>query len=381
MQQYGQRRSALVLAVTCFLGGFLWTGCGSSQNGSVATTPDASTPHDAQAPSTSDGGDPASASDAGTDAPVYVPRPADAGPVTVFPAPAHGAFFGAFVGAEPENQTDSQSESLFTSEEGLIGRSWVIDNRFYDDSVDWVNARTSWDIAQQMVPMITWMPYGNGDPLGEIVAGTHDAAITKQAQEAKALGVQILMRWGHEMNGNWYPWSGSSNGGADAGAAGGPAKYVAAYRHVHDIFVQVGATNVVWIWCINVADVPAEDWNHWTNYYPGDDYVDWVGLDAYNWGSSSSCCIWESFTDLVDSPYQDYAARKPIMLPETASAEVGGDKGAWIAAMHQAIETQYTDIKGVVWFDINKETDWRIASSPGSLAAYKAMALDPYFNP
>ena len=150
---------------------------------------------------------------------------------------------------------------------------------------------------------------------------------------------------------------------------------------MHDIFVREGATNVVWIWCIIVTDVPSDPWNHWTNYYPGDAYVDWVGLDAYNWGSSSSCCVWESFTDLIDTAYQDYAPHKPIMLPETASAEVGGDKGAWITAMHQALTTQYTDIKGVVWFDINKETDWRIASSPSALAAYKAMALDPYFSP
>jgi beta-mannanase len=183
------------------------------------------------------------------------------------------------------------------------------------------------------------------------------------------------------MNGNWYPWAGANNGGADAGVSGGPAKYVAAWRHVHDLFVKAGATSVIWVWCINAGDVPGDAWNHWTNYYPGDDYVDWVGIDAYNWGSSSSCCVWTAFADLVDAPYQDYAAKKPILLPETASAEVGGDKAAWINDMHQLIKAQYTDIKGVVWFDINKETDWRIASSPAALAAYKAMAQDPYFSP
>jgi beta-mannanase len=179
------------------------------------------------------------------------------------------------------------------------------------------------------------------------------------------------------MNGNWYPWAGANNGGAN----GGPAKYVAAWKHVHDLFVQAGATNVIWVWCPLVTDVPAESWNHWTAYYPGDDYVDWVGLDAYNWGSSSSCCVWQSFDDLVDAPYQDYASKKPIMLPETASAEVGGDKAAWIDAMHQSLMTKYTAIHAVVWFDINKETDWRINSSPAALAAYDRMAQDPYFAP
>jgi hypothetical protein len=349
---------------------------------------------------TSTGG-PQSKSDAGGDGATHPDgkAPADAGPADapvdtgvapppwdgslgptppVLPAPSHGILLGGFVGAEPETQTDSQSEQMFVTEEGLTDRAWVIDNRFYDDKTEWVNPRTSWDIAQHMVPLITWMPYA---ALDDYISGKQDAVVIAEAQKAKALGVQVLMRWGHEMNGNWYPWSGTNNGGAAAGATGGPAKYVAAYQHVHDLFVSQGATNVVWIWCINVADVPAETWNHWTNYYPGDAYVDWVGLDAYNWGSSSSCCVWQSFTDLVVAPYQDYVGKKPMMLPETASAEVGGDKAAWINDMHQALKTDFTAIHGVVWFDINKETDWRIASSPSALAAYKAMALDPYFNP
>ncbi|MCU1283298.1 MAG: hypothetical protein JWM53_6844, partial [bacterium] len=112
-----------------------------------------------------------------------------------------------------------------------------------------------------------------------------------------------------------------------------------------------------------------------------DAYVDWVGLDAYNWGTSSSCCTWQSFGELVTDLYNDYAGKKPLIVPETSSAEVGGNKAAWIADLQQQLETHFTAIKAVIWFDINKETDWRIASSPPTLAAYKAMALDPFFNP
>jgi beta-mannanase len=305
-----------------------------------------------------------------------------------------GAFVDIIAGEDAGDATDYDSEQRFIAAEELIGRKWVIDNRFYDDATEFVSPRTEWDKANQVIPLITWMPYGNGNPLVEIIQGVHDAAIQAEAQKAKALGVQVLMRWGHEMNGNWYPWAGYINGaaGTDGGAEGGaddggvpsagPAKYVAAWRHVHDIFVQEGATNVLWVWCPNDNDVPDAPWNHWTNYYPGDDYVDWVGIDAYNWGTSSSCCIWQSFTTLLTgSPYQDYSATKPIMLPETASAEVGGSKAAWITAMHQALKTEFSGIRAVVWFDINKETDWRINSSPSALSAYDSMALDPFFNP
>ncbi|HXU70480.1 MAG TPA: glycosyl hydrolase [Polyangia bacterium] len=281
--------------------------------------------------------------------------------------PTSGALFGAFVGVGNNDTPD------FLSEEQLLGRRWVIDNRFYSYE-DFVADRTAWDVAEKTLPLITWEPHW---PLDDIIAGTYDDIFHMRAQGLRDLGVDILLRWGHEMNGNWYPWAGANNGGA----SGGPAKYIAAYHHVHDLFVADGATNVYWVWCPLVADVPAESWNHWTNYYPGDDYVDWVGLDAYNWGNSSSCCTWQSFGDLVTDLYGDYAGKKPLILAETASAEVGGNKAAWIDDMHAQLKTTFTGIKAVVWFDINKETDWRIDSSPTALAAYQAMALDPYFNP
>jgi len=294
------------------------------------------------------------------------PLPELEAPASAKVPPAEGALFGAFVGVGTESEVD------FAAEEELIGRRWVIDNRFYSFE-DWINDRTRWDIEKHKIPMITWEPH---EPLDEIIAGTHDVVFRARAEGARDLGAEIFLRWGHEMNGNWYPWSGAMNGGAD-----GPAKYIAAYRHVHDLFAEVGADNVVWVWCPLVTDVPAEPWNHWTNYYPGDEYVDWVGLDAYNWGTSASCCVWQSFPILIALLYGDYAGKKPLILPETASTELGGSKAEWIREMHQALTTDYTAIKAVVWFDINKETDWRVASSSATLEAYKAMAHDPYFNP
>jgi hypothetical protein len=309
-------------------------------------------------------------SDGGTDGGLADHGPFDlaaAAPPSGHIPPANGALLGAFVGVGNNDTPD------FLAEEQLIDRRWVIDNRFYSYE-DFVNDRTRWDVAQKKLPLITWEPHW---PLDEIIAGTDDALFHMRAQGLRDLGVDVLLRFGHEMNGNWYPWAGANNGGAN----GGPAKYIAAYRHVHDLFVADGATNVYWVWCPLVADVPAESWNHWTNYYPGDDYVDWVGMDAYNWGNSSSCCTWQSFGELVTDLYNDYAGKKPIIVPETSSAEVGGNKAAWIADLQQQLKTHFTAIKAVVWFDINKETDWRIASTPPTLAAYKAMALDPFFNP
>jgi hypothetical protein len=292
--------------------------------------------------------------------------PPPAGPPSARTPPASGTLFGAFVGVQ------NNDEQAFLDEEQLLGRRWVIDHRFYSYE-DWINDRTRWDIAQKKIPLVTWEPHEN---LDEIIAGQHDEVFHQRARGARDLGVEMFLRWGHEMNGNWYPWAGANNG-----KEAGPAKYIAAYRHVHDLFVADGASNVVWVWCPLVADVPAEPWNHWRNYYPGDDYVDWIGLDSYNWGTSSSCCTWQTFGELSTDLYDDYAGRKPLILAETSSAEVGGDKAAWIDDLHQQLKTRFSAIRAVVWFDINKETDWRIASSARTLAAYQSMALDPFFNP
>jgi len=297
------------------------------------------------------------------DAPL--PEPTEAPSASI--PPAQGALFGAFVGVGTESPED------FLAEEKIVGRRWVIDNRFYSYE-DWINDRTRWAIAQKKIPMITWEPHWK---LDEIIAGVHDELFRTRARGARDLGAEIFMRWGHEMNGNWYPWSGAMNGAENGGAE----KYIAAYRHVHDLFEAEGATNVVWVWCPLVTDVPNAPWNHWTKYYPGDDYVDWVGLDAYNWGTSSPCCVWQSFPTLIRALYNDYAGKKPLILPETSSAEVGGSKAEWIREMHRALMTDFTAIKGVVWFDIDKETDWRVASSPETLKAYKEMANDAYFKP
>src|SRR2546429_9938464 len=120
------------------------------------------------------------------------------------------------------------------------------------------------------------------------------------------------------MNGSWYPWDGFHNGGAN----GGPAKFVAAYRHIHDVFTSVGPSRVEWVWCPNVGDAPAEPWNHDRNYYPGDDYVDWLCVDGYNWGTTQSWSAWTSFHDIFASWYADFAsAGKPILIGEGAPTE------------------------------------------------------------
>jgi beta-mannanase len=136
---------------------------------------------------------------------------------------------------------------------------------------------------------------------------------------------------------------------------------------------------VVWAWCPNVTDTHGG--NRTTmDYYPGDAYVDWTGVDGYNWGTTNGG--WQTFQQVFQDIYPLLAAKKkPILIGEMASAEAGGDKAKWIDDIIPTLRARFPLIKGVVWFDINKETDWRISSSPASEASFIRMANNPYFNP
>ncbi len=282
--------------------------------------------------------------------------------------PAQGTLLGAFVGTGPVADFET-----------LISRKLALHLNYYGWDLDIFGSDVTDDIANGRIPYSTWEPWNNsvGVPLDDIVNGVQDTVIQQRAAEAKALGVPLLLRWAHEMNGNWYPWCGINNGGATVG----PAKYVAAYKHIHDVFVAAGALNVQWVFCPDNADVPGDSWNHWTAYYPGDAYVDWMCFDGYNWGSTMPYG-WESFQQVFQQIYSEMAGMgKPLMIGETASTELGGDKAAWITAMLGTSKSDFPAIKALVWFEINKETDWRVESSPASLMAFQTVAHDPYFNP
>lgn len=270
--------------------------------------------------------------------------------------PAQGALLGHYYGAGSIADTDAR-----------IGRKPAVHLTYYGWDDAWATSSdTASDLGDGRIPLVNWEPFGVD--FGDIVSGKLDATISARADEAARLGQKFFLDFAAEMNED-EGW-----GGHD------PAKYIAAWRHIHDVFVAHGATNVVWAWCPNVTDSdgapPAMD------YYPGDAYVDWVGVDGYNWGTSDPDFGWQSFHDVFADIYPQLAATgKPIIIGEMASDEVGGSKAQWIDDVIPTLKNDFPQIKAVVWFDIDKERHWEINSSPESLAAYQRMAQDPYFNP
>jgi hypothetical protein len=218
-------------------------------------------------------------------------------------------------------------------------------------------------------PLLTWEPWKPGSVnqpkfrLKRIAEGAFDPYITTWARAIKAYGRRLYLRPMHEMNGNWYPWGGTVNRNT-------PRTYVAAWRRMHRIFENVGATNVRWVWSPYAMDVPAKAGNRFENYYPGRRYVDILALDGYNWGGDApEYGGWKSFRKVFRPAYKRIVklGPQPVWIAETASNHVGGNKARWVRRMFATLPN-YPRIRAVIWFHTVKERDWR-ATNPARVAA------------
>ncbi|MBF4631577.1 beta-mannanase [Clavibacter michiganensis subsp. phaseoli] len=218
--------------------------------------------------------------------------------------------------------------------------------------------------------LLTWEPWEAGAGANQpaytnasIAAGDHDAYIREWGAALAKWGGPVYLRYAHEMNGDWYPWA----EGVDGNGAG---SYAAAWRHVHDVVVGAGATEVRWVWTPNV---PYTGSTALAGLYPGDAYVDVVGLDGYNWGTGITGHSWVQPADLFGPGLErlrGIAPGKPIIVAETASSEVGGSKARWDQDLVAYLQAQ-PDVQAFVWFDMDKEADWRIGSSASSATALR----------
>ncbi|KQQ43941.1 glycoside hydrolase family 26 protein [Nocardioides sp. Leaf307] len=221
------------------------------------------------------------------------------------------------------------------------------------------------------VPEVTWEPWdpavGTPDQpaysLDRIAGGAFDAYVTRWAQQVKAYGAPVAFRFAHEMNGSWYPWSEGVNGNTSG-------DYVAAWRRVVGIFRSVGATNAIWTWTPNV---PFPGSVALPGLYPGDRWVDRVGLDGYNWAGLIPSTSWQSFGEVFGPGLAQLTSltAKPVFIGEVGCPEGVGDKAGWIRDMWTYLD-QHREVRGLTWFHFQKEADWRITSSQASHDAFRA---------
>ncbi|AEF40888.1 putative mannan endo-1,4-beta-mannosidase [Hoyosella subflava DQS3-9A1] len=219
-------------------------------------------------------------------------------------------------------------------------------------------------------PVVTWEPWrwlGEDEydeaafSMQSIADGLHDDYLYSWADQLAAWGRTVYLRFAHEANGTWYPWSVARGTSAET--------YLEAWRHVHDLFASKGADNVKWIWAPNVSfhgSSPIAE------LYPGDSYVDVVGVDGYNWGTTHSWSHWIDPASLFGPTLDELRALapgKPIVITEVGSADMGGSKPDWIRELVTLLDED-TSVAAFIWFDYDKEADWRFSSTPESAAAF-----------
>ena len=260
-------------------------------------------------------------------------------------------------------------EAAIDGREASMGRHYDLQLTYYDWTDPFPDFGEATIAAQGRTPVMTW--YGPGknpndhSTLAQINNGQEDGWIMRQAEAIKKWSRPVYLRLMIEMNADWY-----------RGYSGHPAAFIAAWRRTHGIFVRAGVHNVSWVWCPNLSP------DNWDRYYPGNAYVDVIGVDGYNNVDEGP---WRSFAKMFTPFLGHFAGRKPLMIGETGTNSISGRAGPFIAGMHSYLRNVAGPGYGVMalcWFDTDNSDayNWRVDQTPAAWRAWLALARDPYFT-
>ncbi|MEI8284273.1 MAG: glycosyl hydrolase [bacterium] len=305
-----------------------------------------------------------------------------------------GALFGAYMDfGETEDHVTLEGIEDFEKQAGK--RPAIIASSSYWGEQTFPKKNLTLIDRHGATPLIYWSPWDkpydqNKGPdrfsLKEILAGKWDAYIDSWGDGAKDFGKPFLVSFCNEMNGDWFPWSGCFYGGKN----GGNEVFKQAWRYVVDRVRARGAKNIRWVFHVNNFPADNNFWNMMSAYYPGPDYVDWLGLSVYG-KQFREGDAWAQFKPLLDWPYKELTKLdpdKPVMVAEFGVGDFpkSGSKAKWFEDALKIIP-EYPRIKAAVyWHERWQNEDGsfsniRINSSPSALAAFRKGISDPVWIP
>lgn len=279
-------------------------------------------------------------------------------------APTKGAYLGSWVKPRLHETRNDSIERVETQ----IGRRFAVDHQYYPWDAPIPTPYEAWTASRGRIPFINWkFP----SPWSSVAEGSWDAWIVSRADAFVAFGTPVYLTMHHE------PENDTANFGT-------PAEYIAAYRRVVEIFRSRGVTNVGFTWTMMAwsfndrSGVDIDDW------YPGDDDVDFVAADGYNWSPGRTGSGWTSFSTVFDDA-DAFARRhgKPWIVAEYGVQEdpvEAGHKAGWFRDMLNTVKRWHA-LKAVLYFDSTKAFQWDTDSSLSSTIAYRRISNDPWFAP
>ena len=307
---------------------------------------------------------------------------------------ALGAYY--YLGSGLNAPGDAAAVNAWRSQVGRLPAVWSI----YQGWTGWnqfpiSQAQRAQQLGGQL--MVTWEPWSGDVADGNwscrrVAQGAYDAYIRGYARAVRKSGAPVLIRLAHEMNGDWYPWSTAYIDSDARHNDNSPADYVKMWQRVVRIFRVEGARNASWVWAPNlIYQTPFNSYERQCadleELYPGDAWVDWIGLSIYNDGARRP---WRSFGQLFDGSYRIVTslADKPMMIAELGVTEQGAPRGQskaqWISnTFLQEIPRRYPRVKLVNYFFRDKtnagESNFRFDSSPAALAAFRNVVASPLY--
>ena len=270
--------------------------------------------------------------------------------------PKSGTWVGTY---EEQSGSRLAKQNRLLDFEDSIGRKVDVDHNYTGWKDPFPGWREHWDIAHGRVPFTSWAKTSTV----AINSGRYDGLIKQRAADVKAFGHPILLQWFWEMDGN-----------RNRHIARSPASFIAAWRRIHRIFDRAGVTNASWVWCPNAWGFVIGEAQ---KYYPGDEYVDWICANGYNWAPGRRGDEWRPF-EWIFQDFYDWGIKrgKPLMIGEFGVQERRpGEKAEWLRDAADTLKTKFPEIKAVVYFNVKKRHDWRIRTD-SARSAFKYMAKE-----
>lgn len=316
--------------------------------------------------------------------------------------PENGAYVGAFADFGPS--ANEVSVAAIDDYQHSIGKNltWAyFANDWLDGEVAFPHQNVQACREAGVIPYIRMMPWsrmeGGSEPdpvftMSRFLRGDFDDALYEWSKAAKNSGGPLMVEFGPEVNGKWFPWNGKWNGGATTTGYGdphwpdGPERFRDVFRRIVTQFRSWGVDNVTWVFHIDSSPEPESNWNDMRYYYPGDNFVDWIGVSVF--GAQLPSHEWSWFSDRLSERYDEITALSPslpLLIAEFGVIEgqpYGKRKAQWIEdAMSSLINGFFPRVRGAAYWHskgwLETEQGWfRLDSSPQSLETFRTSIAD-----